>query len=229
MKYMAFIPARAGSRGVPGKNTRRLMCGKPLYQWAIDAAKGVPEIGYIIVSTDDPDVLANCDHAYERPAELCGDTVHLEPIIADVLKDIDHKPEHIIILQPTSPLRTAEDIQQAISQYEKYELDSLFSATLQYPSFSWKWGKTRDWLGNKIGWTRPYTKRPNRQELDQVFVENGAIYITRTDLLLKHMDRVAGKVGVYIMGPEHRYQIDDETDWLVVEALMAKRLGMVHV
>jgi CMP-N,N'-diacetyllegionaminic acid synthase len=222
MKYMAFIPARAGSRGVPGKNTRRLMCGKPLYQWAIDAAKGVPEIGYIIVSTDDPDVLANCDHAYERPAELCGDTVHLEPIIADVLKDIDHKPEHVIILQPTSPLRTSHDIRMAIRIYEEDKVDSLLSGFWQYPPFVWAEGSL-----SKI--VRPYKQRPNRQELRMHFFENGAIYITRTDLLLKHMDRLKGKVGIYPMGPEHRYQIDDEIDWAVVEALMAKRLGMVHV
>lgn len=213
---LAFIPARLGSKGVPGKNTRRLLCGKPLYQWALESVLGIREVTEVIVSTDDPKALSECPFGEERPASISGDKTQIEELLHYHLALRTNHPNAILVLQPSSPLRTRDDVDGAITKFFDEEADSLVSVVKRHSPFFWT-QRGQEWI-------KPYASRPNRQDMTPTWQENGAIYICKTRALLASGDRVTGKIVTYEMGPEHRYEIDDETDWQVVESLMRQRI-----
>lgn len=223
-RTLAFILGRAGSQGVPGKNTKRLLCGKPLYVWAIEAALEAKGIDDVLWSTDDPVAqekgLALGAMIHNRPPELSTGRESVEDVLIHALEHRDPVSwDTVVILQPTSPLRTAADINDAIGYFENTHSDSLLSGVWTHTPFYWTEGG------------RPYGpgQRPNRQQLQPVFQENGAIYISRILGLVQHRDRLHGAIAHYPMGPEHRDEIDDEIDWVVIEALMERRLQGVTV
>jgi len=130
-RVIAVIPARGGSKSVPGKNIR-LVRGKPLLAWSIDVAKQVSEIDRIMVSTDDAQIAsvgrAHGAEIYARPPHLATD----EALVIDALKDLlktlqseGEKPEWVILLEPTCPLRTADDVRNCLNLVAKGGYDSV--------------------------------------------------------------------------------------------------------
>lgn len=225
-KYVAFIPVRGGSKSIPLKNIRPIG-GRPLVYWVIDAAVKCSDIDKVYVSTDSP-VIEKAVEEYKntnsgsdklfcigRAAHTATDTASTESAMLDFAGRYDF--EHIILIQATSPLLTSKHLDEAIAGYRKGGNDSLLSVVRQ---------KRFVWEDTPEG-ARPlnydYLNRPRRQEFDGYIVENGAFYITTKKLLLESGCRMSGKVGVYEMEEETYFEIDEPSDWLIIENLMSKK------
>jgi len=221
MKAAALIPCRVGSKGVPNKNFRDF-CGKPLIQWTIDAARESNIFDKIIVSSNGGLEISGCEQNIEydndRALEHSTDEAPLDPLLKHyAIQTNETNPDIKIwcLLQPTSPLRTTEDIQKAYKKacFKKY--DALVSVTPN-PGMFWIEGAVSS--GNIA--TYPVAKRPNRQDRKGWHMENGAIYFTKTYTIWHTNCRCAGSVGLYKMPPERSAEIDTEYDWKFCEFLM---------
>lgn len=232
MKVAALIPARKGSKGIPNKNFK-YFCGKPLWQWSLDAALDSGIFSTIIVSSDNED-LKFCSITdekliidYKRPAHLSTDEATLDLLLCHYMiqmPDVDVW----CLLQPTSPLRTSEDIKKAYDvlnepdEQMEYKYESIVSV---YPHSVFAWIKNSVGIPGDDNNPQPlatyhYTKRPNRQNRKDWFLENGAIYFTRTYILKTFHSRLHGTIGLYEMPKERSVEIDDPFDWQLCEWLM---------
>ncbi|MBT4039749.1 MAG: acylneuraminate cytidylyltransferase family protein [Rhodospirillales bacterium] len=221
--YLAFIPARGGSKGLPGKNLR-VFAGKPLISWSIEQALAAPEIDRVLVSTDDTEIAevaraCGADVPFLRPENLASDTSTTESAMQHALVHLEKQnslPDVIILLQPTSPVRSASSISRAIHEFESTEADSLISVCESHV-FIWKNPKNPQA-------SYDVSNRPRRQDIpedDRIFLENGSIYMTKTDLFQRHNNRLVGKIHMFEMGNLESREIDDAGDFAATEALMA--------
>jgi CMP-N,N'-diacetyllegionaminic acid synthase len=225
-RVIAVIPARGGSKSVPGKNIRPLG-GKPLLAWSIEVAQKVTEIDRIIVSTDD-DQIASVGRAYgaevyARPAHLATD----EALVIDALKDLlqtlraeGEKPEWVILLESTCPLRTPEDVRECLALFAKGSYDSVatFKDAELNPHRAWRIvdGVPAVFITGSVPWLP-------RQKLPKAYQLNGAVYIFRSNLLAKEAESLlVGKVGAILMPRERSQDIDDSVDFTIVEELLKK-------
>lgn len=229
-RYIAFIPVRGGSKSIPLKNIRE-MCGRPLVYWTLDAAVDCPKIDRVYLCTDSPQIKnkaieyiteKNCGDkllCIDRPADTATDTASTESAMlyfGQAWKNF----EHIILIQATSPLLTAEHLSAAIDLYEKEKYDSLLSVVRQ---------KRFCWRQDKNGY-RPinydFNTRPRRQEFDGFLVENGAFYINTRENLLHDRCRLSGTVGTYEMEEETYFEIDEPGDWIIIEHFLSQKRSM---
>lgn len=231
-KILAIIPARGGSKGIPGKNIAELG-GKPLIAWTIDEALKSKYIDKIIVSTDDQKI-ANCAEKcgipvpWLRPDELAGDDAPVIMAMIDALerlkKDEDYYPDYVLLLQVTVPLRSCEDMDNGIKLAIEKSADSVVSVceTQEHP-----------YLGKKIdknGYLLDFLEIPlpemqkNRQNFPAAYFLNGAIYLIKTELLLKQKSLYGNKSYAYVMPHERSMDIDSLWDLHVVRLIMADRL-----
>ncbi len=219
-RIVALIPARGGSKGIPRKNIKPLL-GKPLLAYAIDAAKASPYIDTIVVSTDDEEIAAvaraHGAEAIMRPAELASDAAPMIPVMQQVLetlKQAGREHELVVLLQPTSPLRTGADITAALDQWKAGGYDSMLGLSLLYE---------HRFEEREPGVVEPVVKeRKNRQERKPTMIENGFIYITPAALLAE--GRILGdRVGYYSVPKERWIDIDDPVDFFVAEQLIRYR------
>lgn len=230
---LGVITARAGSKGIPGKNTRPL-AGKPLIAYTIDAALASGVFDRLILSTDDPraaDIARDrgCDVPFMRPAELCQDeTPHL-PVMqhaAAWLRDRErYEAAWTMILMPTSPLRQPRHIAEALALAVRSGADSVVSVDRIPEHFN----PMRALAIDPDGWARllvgdqPVKQRPvRRQDLPKAWVFNGAIYLFRTALLFDPVDPslYGDKVAAYAMPPPYGHNIDSLEDWASAERLI---------
>ncbi len=226
-EYLCIIPARGGSKSIPGKNLRAL-AGKPLLAWSIEHALGTPELGRVVVSTDDENIAHvargyGAEVPFRRPAELATDEAPTEPVLTHALGHLmaeeNYRPDAVILLQATSPLRPPGALSRAIAQFEARGSDCLVSACEIHP-YLWR---------NQASPTPLYdvAKRPRRQDFrdeERLYEENGSIYITRTEILLAHENRlVEGRVSMFVMEREHSVDVDTVSDFALVEAMMASQ------
>lgn len=221
-KILAIIPARGGSKGIPGKNIKSLG-GKPLIQYSIDAALKSETVTRVIVSTDDENIArVSKDSGAEvcmRPINISGDKAASEDAIIHVLNVLkqneNYEPELIVFLQCTSPLTLAEDIDGIVSALQNESADSAFSAVRFY-HFVWRKGKNDD----AEGINHEKGVRQMRQDREQQFLENGAIYVFKTCDFLKTRHRFFGKTTIYEMPAERCLEIDEPHDFeLAIEAM----------
>lgn len=222
-KYVAFIPVRGGSKSIPLKNIKH-MNGRPLVYWTLDAAVNCPEIERVYVCTDSDDI-KECIESYciknfcqnklicvDRPPETATDTATTESAMlyfADSYKEF----ENIILIQATSPLLIADDLSTAIHDFETGKFDSMLSVVRQK---RFHWAEQGDVY---VPTNYDYNNRPRRQEFDGYLVENGAFYINSRKNLIHSQCRLSGKVGVYKMKEETYFEIDEPSDWTVIEQL----------
>jgi CMP-N,N'-diacetyllegionaminic acid synthase len=217
---IAIIPARGGSKGIPGKNVR-MVGGKPLLAHSIIAARGVVDAVY--VSTDD-EAIANVARRYgadviDRPAALANDTATSESALVhalDVLRGREIEPETVVFLQATSPLRRPNDVANALAQFREDKADSLFSAT-DATGFMWRCGPE----GPKPMNYDPVS-RPRRQDAPRDVIENGSLYIFKPSVLRKYASRLGGKISVYMMRAEDSFQIDEPWELELLGWLFAR-------
>lgn len=235
MTVLGIITARGGSKGVPGKNLK-LLAGQPLLAYTVAAARASRSLDRVILSTDDDAIAAagralGCEVPFIRPAELArDDTPHL-PVIqhaADWMRDqAGYRPDAVMVLQPTSPLRTAGDIDAASALLESSGADSVLSVS-EVPGHSHPARTLRlDANGTAVLYAsgEPVRRRINRrQDLPEAWVMNGAIYACRTGLLAGPQASLYGdRVVAYRMPAERSVSIDDMDDWAAAErALLAR-------
>jgi len=218
---LCVIPVRGGSRGVPGKN-RRMVAGKPLVVWTIEHALAVPGLD-VLVSTDDPELAqiaqdAGADVPFLRPAELAQDTSPTEPVVEhaiDFRAAQGRRPEAVMLLQATSPVRMPDTLSRALAQFEETGVDSLVGVVPQTPFF-WH-------LGDPATADYDVTARPRRQDMtpdDLHYFENGSLYITRTEIYEQQHNRIGGRVGLFVLDEREGVDIDTMVDLRVAEQVL---------
>ena len=220
MKPLVIIPARGGSKGVPKKNIKTLG-GKPLIYYTIEAARAVFEDKYICVSTDDIEIKNIVEQTglkvpFLRPAELATDTAGTYEVLLHALnyyENLEYFPDTIILLQPTSPFRTAEHIKEAIKLYTP-DIDMVVSVkeTKSNPYFNLFEENVNGFL--KKSKESDYTRR---QDCPMVWEYNGAIYVINVESLKKLQISKFQKIKKYVMDEVSSIDIDNEIDFKFAE------------
>jgi N-acylneuraminate cytidylyltransferase len=219
---LGVIPARGGSKRVPRKNLR-LVGGRPLIAWTIEEAKKSRHIDRLILSSEDDEIIAvarewGCEVPFKRPAELATDEAEG---IGPVLHAVNALPgfEVIVILQPTSPLRTADDIDKCIEQCVCTDVPCVVSVT--------QIDKSPFWMYTLEGTNK---LRPLLQSEDlakrcaghPVYTLNGAVYVARVDWLKKSRSFLTEETVGLIMPKARSLDIDTESDFRVLDALISR-------
>ncbi len=224
MKYFAIIPARKGSKEVPGKNIKSL-AGKPLICWTIEQALKSRKISQVIVSTDCKKIAKiskdnGAEVPFLRPLKYAKDNSTTESALLHAVDNLKLKKldkVSIILLQPTSPIRLKGSIDKAINKFEKENADSLVSVN-PTKNFYWRYSEKATPLYS-------LDKRLMRQKLkknDIIFKENGSIYITKLNILLKENNRLGGKITIFEMKDEEGIEIDSLEDFLLAKNQIVK-------
>jgi CMP-N,N'-diacetyllegionaminic acid synthase len=223
-RVFAVIPARGGSKSIPGKNVK-LLGGKPLLAWPIDVAREVAEVDRIIVSTDDEQIADVARRfgaeVYNRPDHLATD----QALVIDALKDLlrtlaaeGDMPEWLILLEPTCPLRTAEDVRACLELAATGNYDSVatFKEADLNPHRAWRIeeGVPEVFIPGAVPWLP-------RQKLPKAYQLNGAVYVFRAALVQKESKSLlVGRLGAVLMPRQRSQDIDDHLDFMIVEALL---------
>lgn len=227
---VAFIPVRGGSKSIPLKNIKEI-CGQPLVYWVIDAAIDCRYIDKVYISTDS-DVIKEKVLEYKQnnmnsnsnidKLECIGRSEYTatdEASTESAMLEFSEKYlfHNIVLIQATSPLLTTADLDNAFEKYLNNKYDSLLSVVEQ---------KRFIWREEKSGLIIPVNynpdNRPRRQEFKGFLVENGAFYITKRKLLLSTKTRISGNIGYFIMPEETYFELDEPSDWIIIEKLMKK-------
>ncbi len=216
------IPARGGSKGIPGKNLRPVG-GVPLVARSVAAARAARLVRHVYVSTDDA-AIADAARAagarvIERPADIAGDTASSESALLHALDAIERGgplPELLCFVQCTSPLTTAEDLDGGIDRLRQQGADSLFAA-LRVHQFLWR----EDAAAGASGINHDASRRPRRQERAPEYLENGAFYVMQVAGFRQARHRFFGKTALYEMPRQRCLEIDEPADLLVAEAMLA--------
>lgn len=224
MKTIAIIPVRGGSKSIPLKNIK-LLNNRPLVYWTIDAAVQCNYIDEVYVMTDSEkikEVVEEYDKStlnklkiIERSAETATDTASTESVMKEFVSKVTS--EKLVLLQATSPLTTSEHLDAAFLKMDTDKLDSILSVVRQ-KRFIWKEDNKNV---EPVNYNPAF--RPRRQDFNGFLVENGAFYITKTDLFKETGVRISGEIGVFEMPEETYFEIDEPSDWLIVESIMKKR------
>ena len=223
-KVLGLIPARGGSKGVSRKNLREL-AGKPLLAWTIEAGRKSRYLDRLVLSSDDPEIMETarrlgCDVPFARPAHLADDSSLAIEVVRHALEQLPGY-QWVVLLQPTSPLRLASDIDACLERCAAAGAPSCVSVAPadKHPDWMFTLGEEDRLKCFVDGRTEINT----RQELPPVFVLNGAVYVARLDWLLASGKFVgAGTIG-YVMPEERSVDIDSEADLVVAEHFLQKR------
>lgn len=226
-RYLAIIPARGGSKRVPRKNLK-MLAGKPLITYTIEAALASSKLTRVVVSTDDAETTEvakshGADVPALRPAPLAQDTSGVIDAILHMLECVERDGvtfEAVVLLQPTSPFRTGSHIDECIGCFESSSADTVTSVRMaqEHPYYAWK-------IENKqlVPLFSMEKQMMVRQDLPPVFIETGAIYVIRRSVLAA--GSIYGKKVVpYIMDADASVDIDTMEDMLWAEFLMQKRV-----
>jgi len=234
-KILAIITARGGSKGLPGKNIR-MFAGKPLITHTIERTLAVgPLIYKVLVSTDDQEICDIAEQAgayvpFLRPPELATDTASSLNVVQHALRFVegerDVSIDWTLILQPTTPLRTVDDILSAIRLTDSKEVDTIVSVYESGHSHPLKAKKI-----DKYGFLMPFFSEASwlsrRQDLSPpAYLTNGGIYLTRRDVLLENNSLIGDQVLPYVMPQERSVDIDNRIDFMLAELLMREQLGI---
>lgn len=225
---VAFIPVRGGSKSIPLKNIKPI-CGKPLVYWTAKAACGCKYIDKVYIATDSDNIRAVVEtlkygvekeaflklEVIGRSAESASDTASTEFAMLEFAQYYFF--DNIVLVQATSPLLTSEDLNRGFELFQQDNTDSVISVVEQ-KRFQWK----VDDSGNARPINYDVFHRPRRQEFSGYLVENGAFYITSKADLLKSQSRISGNVRPVIMNEDTFFEIDEISDWVIIETLMKK-------
>lgn len=224
----AFIPVRGGSKSIPLKNIKPI-CGKPLVYWTVKAACKCKYIDVVYIATDS-DKIKETVEAFKsgdeaetfskaqvigRSAESASDTASTEFAMLEFAANYEF--DNIVLVQATSPMLTAADLDGGFELFNTDGTDSVLSVVRQY-RFLWD----EDEKGNVSPSNYDVFHRPRRQEFDGYLMENGAFYISSRTDLIKYQNRVSGNIKAYEMCEDSAFEIDEPSDWIIIEALMRK-------
>lgn len=221
METVALIPARGGSKGIPGKNIRELQ-GKPLLVHTIDAAQQAQTVDRVVVSTDDRNIASVARQAgaevIMRPTEISGDQASSESALLHALAELKgqgYYPELLVFLQCTSPLTRSEDIDSTVNKLIREDADTALAVA---PFHYYVWAENN--RGEAIGINHDIRNRPPRQQRSDQFIETGAVYVMHVNAFLQKKHRFFGKTVFQVVPSERCWEIDDPVDWAVAEAIM---------
>lgn len=228
-RVVAVVPARAGSKSVPGKNVRRLG-GKPLIAWSIEAAKAVPAIDRVIVSTDGTEIARVARQygaeVYDRPAALATDEAQVTDALRDLIATLrgeGERAEIMVLLEPTAPLRLPSDVAACLDLMAARGLDCVatFKEADLNPHRAWRLvdGRAETFLPGADPWQR-------RQALPPAHQLNGAVYVFSIPGLMEGAGKgglslLFGRTGAVEMPRERSVDIDTLVDFAAAEALLA--------
>jgi CMP-N,N'-diacetyllegionaminic acid synthase len=219
--FLAIIPARSGSKRLPGKNSLNLN-GKPLVKWSIDAGLKSNYIDEIVVTSDDFNIVNISKKAgvkvVKRSSELATDTATTIDVVANVIENFPNY-DYIVLLQPTSPLRTEVHIDEAIELLDIKSADAIVSVCKA--EHSPLWSNTLNESLSMKGFLRDYVHNQRSQDLESYYRLNGAIYICNTKTLLReNRILIEDNIYAYKMDRGASIDIDEKIDFLMCEKLM---------
>ncbi len=229
--FLGLIPARGGSKGIPRKNLREL-AGKPLIAWSIEAALKSCEIDRVVVSTDDEEIAEaarkyGAEVPFMRPSELAQDDtpgICVQFHALEWLRDRQgYMPDYSLLLQPTSPLRIHEDIDNIIVMTREKRAEAALSLIIAEQNPFWMKKIDSD------GHVSPFLDESHyhmaqRQDLPKVYIPNGALFVANAALLLKHRSVLPLETYGYIMPAERSIDINSEWEFAIAEMLLKRRL-----
>lgn len=225
MKNIAIIPARGGSKGIPRKNIRMLN-GKPLIAYTIEAALNSKYIHEVIVSTDDEEIgiVAKKYGAriINRPPELATDEVPLDPVINNVVEQVESsgdKIDVVITIQPTSPLLKSNTIDSVVKELIDNGFDTVLTAVDD---------RHLSWTKEDNRFVPNYKERKNRQYLPHEYKETGAVLATRRRFVTESK-RIGNNVSLYEVSQYESVDIDSPMDWWVAEKLLRRKRVLIRV
>lgn len=227
-KILAIIPARSGSKGLPDKNIKKLD-SKPLIHYTINAALESKIFDRVIVSTDCEkyaQIAKQCraEVPFLRSAENSSDKASTISVIKEVLNQLDEKYDIVAILQPTSPLRTSEDIKNAVSLFFEKDANAVVSVNQLYHPMSWI-NILPDDL-SMDGFIKEEYLNKTRQEIQPSYIINGAIYLIKTDIVKENINLYQKGTYAYIMDEKNSVDIDTELDFVIAESLLQVKKGL---
>jgi CMP-N-acetylneuraminic acid synthetase len=226
MKILAIVPARSGSKRLPGKNIN-ILNGKPLIQWSIESALGIDEISHVMVSTDcqytaDIALQSGADVPFLRPKELATDTSSSFAVIKhalDYYKDQGEVFDYILLLQPTSPIRNKKHNEQAIALLRANGADAVVSVCKCEHSPLWTNILPEDMSMDCF--IRDTIKNSRSQDLPQSYRINGAIYLSKVSRFYEEGTLfLSSNIYAYLMDDKSSVDIDHELDFMVAEMIL---------
>jgi len=225
---VAIVPARGGSKGVPRKNLRMLR-GRPLIHYSIKAGLEARTIDSVIVSTEDAEIaraaMRSGAEVVDRPPELATDaspTIEAVLHAIGVLEARGRGPAVIVLLQPTSPLRLAGDIDSAVRLFRRGGCDSVVSVCPMAHPPHWALRLDHGFLAPAFD---PVLLTRRRQDLPETYAPNGAVYVSSPGALRDHNGFLAPRTRAYVMPPERSLDIDTELDLELAGFLLRRRGG----
>ncbi|MCH8238091.1 MAG: acylneuraminate cytidylyltransferase family protein [Proteobacteria bacterium] len=222
-KILAVISARGGTKSLPGKNIAEAS-GKPLIAWTIDAAHGSKFIDRTVLSSEDDEIIAvakeaGCEVPFVRPAEMAGDTSPVEEALIHALERLAESYEYLVLLQPTSPLRLAEDIDGAIGKCHASGAPACVSGCEPAKSPYWMFHLGDD--GSLSPVIESGDLKTRRQDLPKVFAPNGAVFVAQVPWYREHLTFYGPETVAYEMPPERSVDIDTALDLALVRTLLS--------
>ncbi len=223
---LALIPARAGSKGLPGKNIRPL-CGKPLVAWSIEAARGCKYVTRTVVSSDSDEILKVASvygaDVIKRPYLLALDDSSSESVVMHAL-DLPGfgQYSHILLLQPTSALRTAEDLDRAVETLLAEDAQALISVQETDNKILKAFVEHEN--GTLQGICNNHYPFMPRQKLPATYMSNGAIYLIETEIFKQSQSFLAPRTVKFLMSAEKSLDIDTLEDFMAAEAALKAQL-----
>lgn len=224
---IAFILAMRGSKSIPLKNIKPI-CGRPLLYWTTKAACECKDIDLVYIATDSPEIREVAEsfrreagegiwgkiRVIDRSAQSAGDRASTESVMLEFAGAYGF--DNIVLVQATSPMLRSSDLEGGFALFRRPDTDSVLSVVRQR-RFFW-----REDGGKAVPVNYDVFHRPKRQEFDGYFMENGAFYITSKENLLKSQNRISGNIKAYEMEEDTAYELDEPSDWVIVEALMER-------
>ncbi len=227
MNVLAIITARGGSKGIPRKNLA-LLAGKPLLSYTAEAALAAQSLARVVLSTDDDEIAAlgrqlGLDVPFMRPQELARDQTPTLPVLQDVVQKLEaagDRYDAICLLQPTSPLRTAADIDCCVAKMTELQVDSVITVLPVPPKYNPHWVYFADSAGQLRLSTGEEAPIPRRQELPPAYHRDGSIYIARRDTIMLRSTLFGQKIHGHVIDSQWSVNIDEPADLLRAESLL---------
>lgn len=222
MKVVAVIPARGGSKRVPGKNMRSLWL-RPLIAWSIEAAKAAGLVDRVIVSTDDDATAEAADiwgaEVHRRPAYTATDDAPIESALWSVHQMLDGAYDYMVTLQPTCPVRRPGLIDDCIKRCLELDADSVWTAQAEPKCWFWEMDTPGEWM-DQTAWKRlgPAQQRHHAVRTDLLWRFDGSVVVSHESLIRRKRDRTGGRSFPFLT--EKTVDIDVEADFAVAEALL---------
>lgn len=227
MRLLGLVPARAGSKGVPGKNAKPLL-GKPLLQWTVEAAVAADVLDRVVISTEDEALAAlavdaGAEAPFLRPASLAGDKTPMIDVVLDALSRLDalgYRPDAVALLQPTSPMRRPEHVRAAVDALST-DADSVCTVVQVPLELSPHYVMRLDSRGHLTHFLDDGAQYTRRQDVPRAYRRDGTVYLTRRRVLTEERSFYGSACVPLVLSAADSVTIDTPEDWAEAERRLA--------